>query len=289
MSYNRKVMKHFENPQNVGSFASEEQNIGTALVGAPECGDVMRLQIKVNDGGVIEDVRFQTFGCLSAIASSSLITEKIKGLTLDEALNVTDKEIAEELNLPKIKKHCSVLAEHSIRKAIQDYKRNKDGGRIGDFSDEMAFDRPRSRGNEEVQLIGDCPPIQNKELCGQLDADVVNKANLQDLSSYGITVTPSALKRIKSLLSLKEAIGIKISVKYGGCSGLSYFLEYVDNGDGLEDKICIDDATIFIDKKSIMYLIGTEIDYEDGMMRSGFLFKNPNALKKCGCGSSFGV
>jgi nitrogen fixation NifU-like protein len=111
MSYSAKVIDHYENPRNVGKFAENEENIGTGLVGAPSCGDVMQLQIKVDpDTRVIEDVKFKTFGCLSAIAASSLATEKIKGKTLDEAMNLKNSELAEELSLPPVKIHCSVLA-----------------------------------------------------------------------------------------------------------------------------------------------------------------------------------
>ncbi len=126
MSYSKELLNHYENPQNVGSFAKDEKNIGTGLVGAPACGDVMKLQIKVSDDGIIEDAKFKTFGCGSAIASSSLATEWIKGMKIDEAVKITNKEIAEELSLPPIKIHCSVLAEEAIKSAIEDYKKQKE-------------------------------------------------------------------------------------------------------------------------------------------------------------------
>ncbi len=126
MAYSKKLLDHYENPQNVGSFAKEEKNIGTGLVGAPACGDVMKLQIKVSDDGVIEDAKFKTFGCGSAIASSSLATEWIKGLNIDEAVKISNKEIAEELSLPPVKIHCSLLAEEAIKSAIDNYKSKKD-------------------------------------------------------------------------------------------------------------------------------------------------------------------
>lgn len=125
MAYSQKLLDHYENPQNVGSFGKEEKNIGTGLVGAPACGDVMKLQIKVTEDGVIEDARFKTFGCGSAIASSSLATEWIKGRNILEAAKITNKEIAEELSLPPVKIHCSVLAEEAIKAAIEDYKKKK--------------------------------------------------------------------------------------------------------------------------------------------------------------------
>lgn len=126
MSYSKELLNHYENPQNVGSFAKEEKNIGTGLVGAPACGDVMKLQIKVSDDGIIEDAKFKTFGCGSAIASSSLATEWIKGMKIDDAVKITNKEIAEELSLPPVKIHCSVLAEEAIKSAIEDYKKQKE-------------------------------------------------------------------------------------------------------------------------------------------------------------------
>lgn len=123
MSYSEKLIDHFENPRNIGSFAKDEPNIGTGLVGAPACGDVMKLQIKVNPvTNVIEDAKFKTFGCGSAISSSSLITEWVKGKTLDQAATIKNTEIAKELALPPVKIHCSVLAEDSIKAAILDYK-----------------------------------------------------------------------------------------------------------------------------------------------------------------------
>ena len=122
MAYSEKVIDHYENPRNVGSFEKEEAGIGTGLVGAPACGDVMKLQIKVGDNGVIEDAKFKTFGCGSAIASSSLITEWVKGKSVDEAVQIKNTEIAEHLALPPVKIHCSVLAEDAIKAAIRDYK-----------------------------------------------------------------------------------------------------------------------------------------------------------------------
>ena len=121
MAYSDKVLDHYENPRNVGSFAKDDPQVGTGMVGAPACGDVMRLQIKVNDAGVIEDARFKTYGCGSAIASSSLLTEWVKGKTLEEARQIKNQESADELALPPVKVHCSVLAEDAIKAAINDY------------------------------------------------------------------------------------------------------------------------------------------------------------------------
>ena len=122
MAYSEKVLDHYENPRNVGSFGKDDANVGTGMVGAPACGDVMRLQIKVSDAGIIDDAVFKTYGCGSAIASSSLLTEWVKGKTLDEARAIKNTQIAEELALPPVKIHCSVLAEDAINAAVEDYK-----------------------------------------------------------------------------------------------------------------------------------------------------------------------
>jgi nitrogen fixation protein NifU and related proteins len=127
MAYSEKVIEHYENPRNVGSFDKNDPTVGTGLVGAPACGDVMKLQLKISDEGIIQDAKFKTFGCGSAIASSSLATEWVKGMTIDQAMGIKNTQIVDELNLPPVKIHCSVLAEDAIKSAIADYKakRNK--------------------------------------------------------------------------------------------------------------------------------------------------------------------
>ncbi|MBF6570266.1 MAG: Fe-S cluster assembly scaffold IscU [Candidatus Binataceae bacterium] len=125
MAYSSKVLEHYNNPRNVGSFAKDDADVGTGVVGAPECGDVMKLQLKISDSGVIEDARFKTFGCGSAIASSSYVTELVKGKHIDEAIAIRNTTIVQELNLPPVKIHCSVLAEDAIKAAIADWKKRK--------------------------------------------------------------------------------------------------------------------------------------------------------------------
>ena len=132
MAYSNKVIDHYENPRNVGSMDKEDTHVGTGMVGAPACGDVMRLQIKVNDDGVIEDAKFKTYGCGSAIASSSLLTEWVKGKSLEEASAIKNTEIAHELELPPVKIHCSVLAEDAIKAAITDYQEKQGGDDIAE-------------------------------------------------------------------------------------------------------------------------------------------------------------
>ncbi|MDV7105306.1 Fe-S cluster assembly scaffold IscU [Vibrio sp. TH_r3] len=126
MAYSEKVIDHYENPRNVGSFDKEDPNVGSGMVGAPACGDVMKLQIKVTPEGIIEDAKFKTYGCGSAIASSSLVTEWVKGKSIDEAAAIKNSEIAEELELPPVKVHCSILAEDAIKAAVSDYKKKHD-------------------------------------------------------------------------------------------------------------------------------------------------------------------
>ena len=126
MAYSDKVIDHYENPRNVGTFDKNDESVGTGMVGAPACGDVMRLQIKVNDEGIIEDAKFKTYGCGSAIASSSLITEWVKGKSLDDALAIKNSEIAAELELPPVKIHCSILAEDAVKAAVADYRKRQE-------------------------------------------------------------------------------------------------------------------------------------------------------------------
>lgn len=127
MSYSDKVIDHFENPQNVGSLDRDSPDVGTGIVGAPACGDVMKLQLRINSDGIIEEARFKTFGCGSAIASSSLITTMVKGISINDAEKITNADIAKELSLPPVKIHCSVLAEDAIRSAIRDYRSKSNG------------------------------------------------------------------------------------------------------------------------------------------------------------------
>ena len=146
MAYSDKVLDHYENPRNVGSFAADDEAVATGMVGAPACGDVMKLQIKVGQDGVIEDAKFKTYGCGSAIASSSLVTEWLKGKTLDQALSIKNTVIAEELALPPVKIHCSILAEDAIKAAVADY-RNKHGSPQGEVKS-YAICEPVPRGHE---------------------------------------------------------------------------------------------------------------------------------------------
>ena len=151
MAYSNKVIDHYENPRNVGSLPKDDPNVGTGLVGAPECGDVMKLQVKVNpQTGVIDDAKFKTFGCGSAIASSSLATEWLKGKTVDEALAIKNTDIVDELSLPPVKIHCSVLAEDAIKAAIADYKKKQGDRRPAKAQPTRARRRSLSRAIDEL-------------------------------------------------------------------------------------------------------------------------------------------
>lgn len=138
MAYSEKVIEHFENPGNVGTLDKNDPNVGTGLVGAPACGDVMRLQLKISDDGVIQDAKFKTFGCGSAIASSSLVTEWVKGKSMEDAMKITNKDIALELSLPPVKIHCSVLAEDAIKAAIEDFRAKRAARAMPVVAAEMA-------------------------------------------------------------------------------------------------------------------------------------------------------
>ena len=137
MAYSEKLMDHYNNPRNVGSLDKEDTHVGTGMVGAPACGDVMKLQIQVNEAGIITDAKFKTYGCGSAIASSSLVTEWVKGKTLDQALEIKNTQLAEELALPPVKIHCSILAEDSVRAAVADYK-SKQTNKATDLTEHVA-------------------------------------------------------------------------------------------------------------------------------------------------------
>jgi nitrogen fixation protein NifU and related proteins len=140
MAYSEKVIDHYENPRNVGSFRKDEEGVATGMVGAPACGDVMKLQIKVGKNGIIEDAKFKTYGCGSAIASSSLVTEWVKGKSVDEAATIKNTQIAEELALPPVKIHCSILAEDAIKAAVADYKKKYGGAEVEPAADKKAAD-----------------------------------------------------------------------------------------------------------------------------------------------------
>ena len=196
MAYCDKVLDHYENPRNVGSFDKGDDDVGTGMVGAPACGDVMKLQIKVGADGVIEDAKFKTYGCGSAIASSSLVTEWVKGKTLDQAMSIKNTQIAEELALPPVKIHCSILAEDAIKAAVPTTEEAR-------------------RGADALSSAGARRPSRRR---------------LKQQNDMAITLTEKAAKHITRYHRPKrgKGMGLRFGVRTTGCSGLAYKLEYVD-------------------------------------------------------------
>lgn len=235
MAYSDRVIDHYNNPRNVGSLDKNAEDVGTGIVGAPECGDVMKLQIRVEEDRIV-DAKFKTFGCGSAIASSSLATEMLKGKTLDEAFQIKNSQLVDELSLPPVKIHCSVLAEDAIKAAITDFRKKEGLGMI----------------------------------------QITEKATEE-------------FKRIMREENDGDAHGIRIGIKGGGCSGFSYVMQFEKEAREFDRVFQADDVPIFIDAKSLVYLSGIEIDYETDLLNRGFKFNNPNAVKSCGCGTSFAV
>ena len=206
MAYSEKVIDHYENPRNVGSFDKDDPSVGTGLVGAPACGDVMKLQIKVNDDGVIEDAKFKTFGCGSAIASSSLATEWVKGKTIDQAMAIKNTQIVEELNLPPVKIHCSVLAEDAIKAAIADYKAKRQKAAA---SNETSPRRAPQRG----------APSEPR-----------SSETRSEEAKMAIAVTDRAVAEIKKAAGARATLpkGLRVGIRGGGCTGFSYLFEWSD-------------------------------------------------------------
>ena len=276
MAYSDKVIDHYKNPRNVGSLPKDDANVGTGLVGAPECGDVMKLQVKVNpDTGVIDDAKFKTFGCGSAIASSSLATEWLKGKTVDQALAIKNTDIVDELSLPPVKIHCSVLAEDAIKAAIADYKK-KQGEAKGEGA--VAGDMRNRMPERSACSIG-------------VEIDGINRCSRCRLNCVDDPDYRRCRAKIKSLMS-KQGItdgGLRVGVKGGGCSGLSYTFSWERQARLGDEVFEGHGAKIFVDRKSHLFLDGTVLDYDTALLTKGFVFNNPNAKQTCGCGSSFGA
>lgn len=292
--YSKKTMQHFKKPRNAGFFCKNAKNIGTGIIGSPECGDVMQLQIAVNpETNRIEDAKFKTFGCVSAIATSSLITEKIKGLTLEEAINVTNKDIADELTLPAIKLHCSVLAEQAVRKAIVDYI-NKHGGSININSNEGADSTNSISASSSncSKCICKCSNY-NKDMHNVVQCTAEERPYCQSQTTPPITLTHTAIAKIENYISESGNmyVGVRLRVEQdSGCSGMKYNFKYVKEVEVIALDVTVkisNNVTLFIDSTSLQYIVGTSIDYLDDGMHARFIFNNPNAHVKCRCGESF--
>ncbi len=246
MAYSKTLMDHYENPRNVGSFNKDEEHIGIGMVGAPACGDVLYLQIKVNpQTQVIEDVKFKTFGCMSAIASSSLTTELVKGKTLEEALQIKNTYIAKELSLPVLKLHCSVLAETAIKMAIEDYL---------------------------AKLHGK-----------QLKQNLVKTLKC----NFGFQITKEAARLI---LEQKETYSaLRICLKHNNSTTnkeADYSFEYVNSKQPGDEEINEKDVLIFIEKKTLPYVMGMKLDIASSTISEFILQSQDNAPKPCTCGMS---
>jgi nitrogen fixation NifU-like protein len=203
MAYSVKVLDHYENPRNVGSFGKDDEGVATGMVGAPACGDVMKLQIKVGKGGVIEDAKFKTYGCGSAIASSSLVTEWVKGKTIEQALDIKNTQIAEELALPPVKIHCSILAEDAIKAAVADYKKK--------HADQAC----RLSSQPDWAEASTSPRSQMQITAGGF--------------AMAVTLSERAANHVANYMVKRgKGIGLRLGVRTSGCSGMAYKLEFAD-------------------------------------------------------------
>ena len=265
MAYSDKVIDHYENPRNVGTLDKNDPNVGTGLVGAPACGDVMRLQLKISDDGMIEDAKFKTFGCGSAIASSSLVTEWVKGKTVDEAMTITNKQIAKELALPPVKIHCSVLAEDAIKAAIADLKKKKGARRAR---------RARS-GSDRRQ------GARRRAMPMAAAARQRHAAGLRRRDQGR-----SCSKRCADADARRAACAS--GVKGGGCSGMSYVIEYCDKprAGTRSSRWTAPGST----STRRAYLPERHhLRFRRHLPAKGFKFVNPQVKSECGCGESFTV
>ena len=233
MAYSDKVLDHYENPRNVGSFAKDDDTVGTGMVGAPACGDVMKLQIRVGADGVIEDAKFKTYGCGSAIASSSLVTEWVKGKTLDQALTIKNTQIAEELALPPVKIHCSILAEDAIKAAVADYKQ-RHGAAVAGSGKQHASEA--ARGVMEADGAARSA-VRHERYSMQARPQHATaswrrhggRAAARTRNAMAITLTEKAAQHVQKYLTRRgKGVGLRLGVRTTGCSGLAYKLEYVD-------------------------------------------------------------
>ncbi len=248
--YSSLLLDHYNNPRNVGELDKNNKNVGTGTSGKASCGDVLRLQLLINNN-TIEDVKFKTFGCGSAIASSSFLTEMIKGKTLDEVKKIKNSDIAHALSLPKVKLHCSILAEEALESAISDYM---------------------SKNNLKHHTSNNIEKEQEK----------------MENDTKKILITDNAKDKMKNMLKDQNGKCIFISVQSGGCKGLMYNIEVSEQEKVQGDVVLEEEGLKVLVPAGIMPLIGGSIiDYFDNGMRAGFKFDNPNQSGCCGCGMSF--
>ena len=256
--YNKTILNYYNDNSHIGSYDQNDKNVGTGLVGSPSCGDVMKLQIKIerdkkSNLDKIVDAKILVFGCGSAKASSSYIAKQIVGKTINEALKIKNSDIAEYLGLPKIKLHCSVLAESAIKQAIEDYK--------------------------------------SKNICSKTKKATQNKKVEKKMNKkFDIIISNEALDFVKKQLEkkIKNSAGIRLALEEGHC-GLAYKVSYVKSNEDISDYICKtkNGLNIFVKKNEATILNGTKIEYKEEGLKRGLIFKNPKETGRCNCGLNF--
>ena len=269
--YNDNILNYYNDDSHIGSFDVADKNVGTGLVGSPSCGDVMKLQIKIKQDDktgekIIDDAKILVFGCGSAKASSSYVAEQLVGKTLKEAMNIKNTDIAKFLGLPKIKLHCSVLAESAIKRAIEDYD-SKNAGELSNIGDSANKKKESHKANVTIQ---DEKSDIDKELSFSISKDAIKfvKHNLEKLN--------------------KDVQGIRLGLEEGHC-GLMYKVRYVLKNDDVKDYISYqeDGLVIFVKKEEKQILNGTKIEYKEEGLKRGLIFTNPKETGKCSCGLNF--
>lgn len=264
--YNDDILNYYNNDTHVGLFDKNDKNIGTGLVGSPSCGDVMKLQIKVkkdkkNNIEKIVDAKILVFGCGSAKASSSYVAEQLIGKTIEEAMHIKNTDIAQRLGLPKIKLHCSVLAEEAIKKAIENYVSKKD-----------------------------CKSLDKKNINNKKKNEKKNHHNEINGENFNILISDEAIDFINKTLSKmnKKIKGIRLCLEEGHC-GLMYKVRYVEEKDDVDDYFCIkkDKLNLYFNKNEMQILNGTKIEYKEENLKRGLIFINPKETGRCNCGLNF--
>lgn len=280
MKYNEKIQEFYNSDQNIGSFDENDLSIGTGLVGAPACGDVMKLQLKIEKNKII-DAKVLVFGCGSAKASSSYATQEIIGKTLEEALQIKDEDIAKYLGLPSIKYHCSVLAETAIKRAVDDYrKKNNQNIQIKEELEKKESKKCESENEKDLKLKDKQEKEENKKV--------------ENDNDFSISISKDAEKHIDKILSKlnKPIIGIRVDLEESSC-GLSYKLKYVETPTQIKSNDIIQKTEnglcIFVNNSIAKIINNTTMDYKEEGLKAGIIFNNPNEVGKCGCGSNFKV
>lgn len=294
MSYNNKIIEYSKKRDRFGQLV-DAKNVGIGYVGNAACGDMLKIYLQVSDDNRIQDIKVKTYGCGCAIASTVLAAEKLIGKSLDEARLLTNKEIADELDLPGVKKHCSVLAESAVKSAIDNYLSKQEDDCVQNADEQMLS--VNSMRDNELDLV-DAKACNRPKCCKnmaeqdeQVSESEVAKQTIDhaqnQASKQAFTITPAAHKRFCDILLLYPgALGIIIGSEPGGCAGNAYYLDVAQQ----EQEDCkvyqFDGLTIFVPKSALMFILGVIVDYEETPTQAGFKFTHPG-LKSCGCGESF--